>query len=215
MAISPEKAKVIDDKLRILQDKLGFPPIGKYTIPPEIKAALDTDCLDRRNVLGLANSMMRHMRLPFEVLDLNITIDRSPDRNIKHRPAGEYVYYGVPGRNQIILNLTPEDTAESVAALLSHEMSHHHLYHKWIRISPDLDNEILTDVGAVYFGFAMYMLERYSTSVSRNVSFFELQRLKNKPATIGYIDLEQVRYAMRRCDELRRAARNAEQNGGR
>ena len=207
MAITADRARIIDEKIDILQSKLNMPPLGKYTIPDNIKQRLDEDCLSRENVLMLVNSMMSHMRLPFEAIDLNITIDRSADRNIRYKPMGEYVFYGVPGRNQINLCLTEEDTAETVAALLSHEMSHHHLYHKWIRIEPDGDNEILTDVGAVYFGFAVYMLERYSDSLVTHVSFFDLMSMRNKPSKMGYIDKEQIRYAMRRCDELRRTAR--------
>lgn len=212
MAISQERAKVIDDKLNILQQRLQIPPMGKFTIPAVVKEKLDDSCLDRGNVLMLVNSMMGHMRMPYEMIDLNITVDRSADRNIRYKPAGEYVFYGVPGRNQINLCLTEEDTPETVAALLSHEMSHHYLYSKWIKIDPDSENEIFTDVAAVYFGFATYMLQRYSDSVVRRVSFREMMGLLNKPQTIGYIDKEQIRYAMRRCDELRRAAR--EKNNG-
>ena len=212
MAISTDRAKAIDEKLDILQQRLGFPPIGKYTIPENIRQRLNENCLDRNNVLMLINSMMGHMHLPYEEIDLNITIDRSADRNVRFKPLGEYVFYGVPGQNQINITLTEEDTADSVAALLSHEMSHHHLYHKWIVIQPELENEIFTDIAAVYFGFAMYMLERYSDSVVKHVSFFEMMSMRNKVQTIGYIDKEQIRYTMRKCDELRRAAR--EKNNG-
>ena len=212
MAISTDRAKAIDEKLDILQQRLGFPPIGKYTIPENIRQRLNENCLDRNNVLMLINSMMGHMHLPYEEIDLNITIDRSADRNVRFKPLGEYVFYGVPGQNQINITLTEEDTADSVAALLSHEMSHHHLYHKWIVIQPELENEIFTDIAAVYFGFAMYMLERYSDSVVKHVSFFEMMSMRNKVQTIGYIDEEQIRYTMRKCDELRRAAR--EKNNG-
>ena len=86
-------------------------------------------------------------------------------------------------------------------------MSHHHLYNKWIVIQPELENEIFTDIAAVYFGFAVYMLERYSDSVVKHVSIFEMMSMRNKVQTIGYIDKEQIRYAMHKCDELRRAAR--------
>ena len=212
MAISTDRAKAIDEKLDILQQRLGFPPIGKYTIPENIRQRLNENCLDRNNVLMLINSMMGHMHLPYEEIDLNITIDRSADRNVRFKPLGEYVFYGVPGQNQINITLTEEDTADSIAALLSHEMSHHHLYHKWIVIQPELENEIFTDIAAVYFGFAMYMLERYSDSVVKHVSFFEMMSMRNKVQTIGYIDKEQIRYTMRKCDELRRAAR--EKNNG-
>ena len=184
-----------------------MPPIGKYTIPAGIKERLDRDCLDRSNVMLLVNSMMGHMKMPFEVIDLNITVDRSADRNIRYKPAGEYVFYGIPGRNQINLCLTEEDNSESVAALLSHEMSHHYLYHKWVKLDNERENEVLTDFGAVYFGFAVYMLYRYSDSLVRHVSFRDMVGLMNKAPTIGYITKDQIRYAMRKCDELRRAAR--------
>ena len=209
MDTSSEKIRVIEDKINLLQQKLNMPPLGKYTIPEDIKRRLDENCFERGNVIMLVNSMMSHMRLPFEQIDLRINVDRSPDRNIRYRPSGEYVFYGVPGRNQIGITLTPEDNAESVAAILSHEMSHHYLYHNWIVTKPELDNEIFTDVAGVYFGFAVYMLGRYAENVKQNLSARELFARRNTPNTIGYIDREQIKYAMRRCDEIRRAYRNA------
>ena len=208
MAISAERAQKIDEKMNILRTRLNIPPIGKYTMPEDVRAKLTENVFDKDNVMLLVNSMMAHMRLPYERINLGIYVDRSPDRNIRYRPTGEYVFYGVPGQNQINITLTPEDTPDTVAALLSHEMSHHHLYGKGIFTQPDSENEILTDVAGVYFGFAVYMLERYADSVVRSVSFAEMMRLRDKAPAIGYIDKEQIRYAMRKCDEMRRAYRN-------
>ena len=151
MDTSSEKIRVIEDKINLLQQKLNMPPLGKYTIPEDIKRRLDENCFERGNVIMLVNSMMSHMRLPFEQIDLKINVDRSPE----------------------------------------------------------LDNEIFTDVAGVYFGFAVYMLGRYAENVKQNLSARELFARRNTPNTIGYIDREQIKYAMRRCDEIRRAYRNA------
>jgi len=208
MELTQEQKNQIDSKLNFLETKLNMPPIGKYTIPEDVYVVLKNDLFNRYSILILANSMMRHMRLPYEPIDLNINVDRSLNRNVSYRPTGEYVYYGVSGKNQINLTLVPEDTPESVCALLSHEMSHHYLYGKHIMTEPELENEILTDIGGVYFGFAMYMLPRYAENVSPVLSFSQIRKLMNSVPTIGYINKSQMKYAMRRCDEIRRRYRD-------
>ena len=44
MDTSSEKIRVIEDKINLLQQKLNMPPLGKYTIPEDIKRRLDENC---------------------------------------------------------------------------------------------------------------------------------------------------------------------------
>lgn len=86
---------------------------------------------------------------------------------------------------------------DAVAATLCHEVCHKWLHVRGIRSSPEIDNEILTDITAVFLGFGKIMLNgcqtsrvRYDPTPGSTQRFTETMRA-------GYLDRGQLAFVYR------------------
>jgi hypothetical protein len=88
-------------------------------------------------------------------------------------------------------------SAEQKLAILAHEMTHAYLFHHGVFLEDELENEILTDIAAIYLGFGNLIFAGYH-------SYFVGLDKKNKgkridnytQSEIGYIDLLSIRNAI-------------------
>jgi hypothetical protein len=94
---------------------------------------------------------------------------------------------------------------ENILGILAHEYSHNYLYFYKIREEDEIENEILTDVAAVYLGLGSLLLKGYEpiTWTSNHWSRGDEQGYTTHSFQIGYISIDNIRYAIRRAAVLR------------
>lgn len=109
---------------------------------------------------------------------INVT-EPKPYEEIKY--AGLYKVIGPDHKEIIIVN---DSTFYLIhfLAVLAHEITHNYLYHHFISPPDNIDNEILTDLAAVYLGFGTIMLRGYAPSDALT-------------CRLGYVDISTLRSA--------------------
>jgi hypothetical protein len=92
---------------------------------------------------------------------------------------------------------------DAVAATLCHEVCHKWLQVNGIRSSPEIDNEILTDISTVFLGFGKIMLNGCRTSNVKRESTSNGTRTTTATMTAGYLDRNQLAFVYRMVCEMR------------
>ena len=90
--------------------------------------------------------------------------------------------------------MSGEDNINRILAVIIHEFCHFYLDRSGISLVNTLDNEILTDTAAIYFGFGHLLREGYRPS-------FKTEKGTNSWSRIGYLDVRGIDYAMTRINE--------------
>lgn len=83
----------------------------------------------------------------------------------------------------IELHMNNQENPEGVIAVVIHEFCHFFLDRSGISLVNTLDNEILTDAAAVYFGFGRYMREGYKPHINTG---------SGRISRIGYLDISAI-----------------------
>ncbi len=112
--------------------------------------------------------------------------------------------------NEVFIEIDPryKDDYVIVLYILAHEICHKYLQINGIKLFPEIENEILTDITTVFTGLGKLALngcETKKTTVSRS---FEDRSLKTTTTTntdkLGYIDRHQFAFVYRLICEMRR-----------
>ncbi len=124
--------------------------------------------------------------------DGKTTEEKTETSNQYKDKAGEYkVFHN--GFKEIVVVYSPKFYLQHYLAILAHEMAHHVLAEHNISPPPSLNNEIFTDLTAIYLGFGILLCKGYEGGVA-----FE--------GGIGYIDKSTVYsatatwFALSQCD---------------
>ena len=152
---------------------------GTYRVPQDILVQLQNNLYDEVTLKRLLCSICAHYGINGEYIRLVTEEKRETDY------AGNIATNGA--FTTIKLELKPGYTLDAVIAILVHEATHLHLFYKGIRLKNEWENEILTDVACVYYGFGEYMYKGYS--VLRGEFAFSYQK-------VGYITQDDVKYIM-------------------
>jgi hypothetical protein len=95
------------------------------------------------------------------------------------------------------------DFDEAVIAVLSHELTHRYLYKFGIRESNTEENEILTDVAAVYLGLGKIMLNGCHDEIIRHVQRDTGPATISHKVKVGYITREELAFVYELCGAMR------------
>ena len=173
---------------------------GSYCLPKELDYAFNGGIEQKEEALqkiadhmgyflGLLNSVKVRFIEKVEDGERNIIyINEKGGASIKTTPvkgtqySGLYEAYG-PGHKYITITNDRTYYLIHFLAVLAHEVTHNYLYHHNIRPPKNLDNEILTDLAAVYLGFGEILYKGYLPS----------NHIKN---VLGYIDAQTIKKAM-------------------
>lgn len=90
----------------------------------------------------------------------NPLISSDYDWGSDKKPAG-LIHYPGSGRSRIQLNITNKHSPFIMGSILAHELLHHFLDLKGIRLSDTQENEKLTDLATVFVGLGKLTLNRY------------------------------------------------------
>jgi len=116
---------------------------------------------------------------------------------------------------EVFIEIDPDAVAfpDSVGATLCHEICH-----KWLQVmgisSPiEMDNEILTDITAVFLGFGKIMLNGCNVKTVRKERVAEGTRTTTETRTSGYLKRDQLAFAYRLVCGMRNVARSEYMQG--
>lgn len=214
--------KGLDEKIAFLNERFKR-PLPNYVMSYELENELLNNRFNEKAISHLVFDLMRHLKMPFQVIKIVITADNNPmkrcqvivdkDGNARFSDAsetpsvaGQYVSTGFVSR-EIRINMKEGYNFHTVAAIICHEITHHYLFGRNVRLSDTDENERLTDLAAVYLGFGLYMLlgykpykvDRTSTNgsagtVTKTISY-----------SVGYLKPEQIGYAIKKTNQLRKS----------
>lgn len=194
-----EQDLILDEKIEYILRQFWERRIltrGIYEVPPEISKELKRDKYSLKTLQSLADSIVVHTGAynAVEVL-------------IKDSVSGNDIsgVYEVHGKADWQVHLY-EDTCYSLSqiiAVLIHECVHNFLYYYNLEIYPEEENEILTDVTAVFLGFGELLMQGYKPikeiakrHLQNEGIEFEINRWK-----VGYLNLNEIAYVQRKYEE--------------
>lgn len=160
--------KTLEEKIEYLRSKLPQRPTaveGPY-FPPEhltqeiLKTNFSQISLQKvadhiGYFLGLLNSVK--VTIGIETSEYMLA---GTDKTDSARTVG---LYKVIGGNKREIQLTKKFRFElkHIMAILAHESTHHYLYQHGIWLTDESENEVLTDIAAVYLGFGIQLFDGY------------------------------------------------------
>jgi ssDNA-binding Zn-finger/Zn-ribbon topoisomerase 1 len=89
-----------------------------------------------------------------------------------------------------------------VLAILAHEICHKYLSYNNIKLFPDFENEILTDVATVYTGLGKLSLNGCEKAIENFDSLGQTSKISS--IKIGYLSRQQFAFVYRLINEMRR-----------
>jgi hypothetical protein len=192
----------LDDKLRYLYEHLSR-PLGDYTVSTEIANKLIASKYDENSISLLIKEMIEHLQLPYQIISVIVRMDNKASSELKGETisaAGKYIHTQV--FHVIEVNLRKHYDFNRVVAIVCHEITHHYLFSKKVFLKETSENELLTDIGAIYLGFGNYLLRGYQPYENREITAGG-ERMHCEH--LGYISPWQISYVMKRIVIARKA----------
>lgn len=202
----------VEDRLEYLHSMLPKQPTsiqGPYSLPKHFrKAVLDSDfsqsSLQKISdhigyFLGLLNSVKVKVGIESSEQMLSpVSYGANSDNVGLYKVIGGHI-------REIQITKKLKFKLSHVMTILAHESTHDYLYHHRIREENELENEILTDLAAVYLGFGGIILKGYETIqwTSDEWDILIASGHTNHTMEIGYITPENVRHAIFCSSKLR------------
>lgn len=181
-------------KLIMLEERLGSKVYHRFLEPQSLKLenTYDNDELDR-----VANEIARFLRLRQRI---HVNID-----NLPHKVGGNIA---LTSDYDITINVEYSllKIADSVLAVLAHELTHLYLFNHTIDLSKKsvLDNELLTDIAAIYLGLGKLILNGHRTEKKYEVD--------NKEYTyklhVGYVKTHYLGFVYKTICDMRNIPEN-------
>lgn len=185
---------ILDEKIAYIKEQIRKKRIylaGVYKVPDDIQKELALDKFSESALQRLVDSIVAHTGV-FNLV--KVVIDDTVPENI----AGLYTAFGRMVR-EIHLYRNNKYSVEQIMAILVHECTHNFLSYYNLELSSEEENEILTDVTAVYLGFGEILVKGYKPikEVSENKHANKEQRIKVHKWRIGYLKLPDLVYLIR------------------
>ena len=108
--------------------------------------------------------------------------------------SGKYVTLSSV-KKKIILVINSHYTQETIVSILAHEISHYFLAIRGIKLEDTKENEILTDICAIYLGFGNFMLHGYAEQTIYYDNYASTSKL-------GYINTNDIYYIMNKLEKI-------------
>lgn len=137
-------------------------PRKEFLMPLEFFMPLEFDlCYDftdtgLKNLKFLTGRISRHLNLPTSIIENTKFRERETDAELKNTRIvlnGTTRTVGYTNGNRIVVELNNKYNLYHYAAVIAHECTHCYLFRNNITLSDTHENEVLTEVAAVYLGF--------------------------------------------------------------
>ncbi len=175
----------IEESIFLLEKKSKGPG-ERYHRPEELERALLSDLHNKVLLKELLCDIAAHVGIDGSYINLQFQDDLTKEY------AGNIATNGA--WTTIHLQLHSFYTLDVITAVLAHEVMHLYLYYQGIHKQDTLDNEVLTDTAAVYFGYGEYLYQGYKI-IETNLGFSYHK--------VGYIRPEDVAFIMEKTGRVR------------
>lgn len=165
---------------------LNYPINKEYKLDSELERKLRYSRLDNKYVTALYESISKFMGINTQ--GLRFIIERTSSKT-------ETSYTGMYNMDEesITLEVSTYSTINQLVATLAHELSHHILISNKFKLEETEQNEIYTDITAIYMGFYKFFYEAYKDK-SRIIYDGEFMELVDRKK-LGYIGYKDVKIA--------------------
>ena len=185
---SSKRRKVILEILHKVQKAFPTRP-GAYRIPEHLFSALQNNPHDEHAIVALLFDI--HSFLGMNTSNLRYDICYIHDYDLeknedKENPAGYYMDCG-DGTRKITIFLRKSYNLYTVTSIVAHETMHHFLEVHKIKCTNIAENELLTDIAALYLGFEEYMVKGNT----------ELYDGGNRFINVGYLTRAEMDYVIK------------------
>jgi len=184
--------ETLDKKIKQVIEKLGERN-NRFEINPRTKKQLKTDYFDVDVIKTLIDEINEFLEVPFKVV-----VEREFTEDNKNKNSGQFSVNGYLVKIKLIMNWN--STLEQVIAIACHECTHLFLYSKKIEFKNTLENEIFTDIAAIYLGFNEYIKKGYEVTETRNSFCPEMI----ETSKIGYISSIEIDYIIKTLKRYRK-----------
>lgn len=183
---------LLDQKIAYLLEKLREKRIltkGIYEVPESIQEELKKDKYSAVVLQSLADSIVVHTGA-YNAVEV-ILRDQVTSNDI----SGQYEVYG-KANWQVHLYTDACYRVAQIMAVLIHECVHNFLYYYNLELYPEAENEILTDVTAVFLGFGDLLREGYKPikEIVEGPSPQGEAGFKVSCWKVGYLELNEIAY---------------------
>lgn len=144
------------------------------------------------NLKELMEHMLLYIGMPYYGVDIEIIYGNA--KNQKDY-SGRYINKS-DIKKKIVLVLKESYSLNTIISILAHEISHYFLYSRNIKLDDVLENEILTDVCAIYLGFGSFMIDGYE----KKITHYDNSILTSK---IGYIDKRDIEFVIKELEKIK------------
>lgn len=182
-AIKKIDRQKIEECLLFLQKKVKIPG-ETYIMSEDLKKRLLADLHNRDFLEELLCDIAMHVGIDGSYIRLHLLDDYTKEYAGNISTGGAWT--------TINLQLHSFYDLDVITAILSHEVMHMYLYYQGIHKHDTLDNEVLTDTAAVYFGYGEYLYRGYKViETNLGLSYHK----------VGYIRPEDVRFIQEKINE--------------
>ncbi|MGI6587849.1 MAG: hypothetical protein ACOX2N_03500 [Peptococcia bacterium] len=193
-----EKDIILDEKIEyILQQfcKKRIFSAGVYRVPEEIMQELKRDKYSPDTLQKLADSIVAHTGV-YNSVEVIVRDTKLGDI------SGLYEVYG-EANWQIHLYKDNSYSILQIIAILIHECVHNFLFYYDLELYPEEENEILTDVTAVFLGFGQLLMEGYKPIKEISDSHFQYHGIEFEVSRwrVGYLNLNDLAYVIKKYEE--------------
>ena len=101
--------------------------------------------------------------------------------------AGVYDNKSFFGYKNISINIKPDYSVETIIYTVAHECMHKFLFHNKIVLENEMENEILTDIAVIYFGFGLFLEKGSEGHYERNGFQYHYK--------VGYLERNEIEIA--------------------
>ena len=179
-ALSKVNTAMIEECICLLQKKAKEPG-EPFRISKDLEERLAENLHDETLLKELLLEIGAHVGIDATYIKLKFLDDTTMEY------AGNIATDGT--WTTICLQLHSYYNLDVLTAVLAHEMMHLYLYYQGIRKRENLENEVLTDTAAVYFGYGEYLYRGYKV-IETQIGFSYHK--------VGYIRTEDVRMIQER-----------------
>ncbi len=188
-----QRINFLDKKLK----EIGYIYKGEFKVPKNLKREIIYSRYSERTLRKLFSKITEHMGITENGVDFEITnkVHRDGRENDKTF-TGLYEEEKETNNKKISVFIYSDYTYEMVLSILIHESTHYFLLSNGIRLEDNRENEYLTDIATVYFGFGKYMIEGYKQN-KKILYEGEFKRVTTSEK-IGYLNYRDIKYIMKK-----------------
>lgn len=142
----------IDASLTLLRKKFPYGH-SNYRMPENLRMRLSANLSDPDLLKELLCDITKYMGIDGSYIKLKLSDDETKAYAGNIQTNGAFT--------TIRLQVHPYYDADVLTAVLAHEVMHLFLFYQGVSKRDALENEVLTDTAAVYFGFGEYLKKGY------------------------------------------------------